>query len=660
MKNSKIFKIIIIIAISLIPFIYSFFYLKAFWDPYGNLGDMKIAIVNEDEGNNNENIGQELVDKLKEKNVVTIDVVSNEEAKDGLVNQKYYATLTIPKDFTQTINSAETENKVTTTLTYSPNQKTNYLASQIISKVVTGVEKDLRSEISKEVVTNLSDNLKEVPDNLNIISDNLGKLSEGAQELTQGTQDFSDGTNKLATNYSNFNNGISDLLDGMTTFNGGMKVFNSNIEKLNKGVADINANSKNLSKLTKGASEIATNSNAINSAISQYIDANNNSIDSINNALDIIINNPNSDAQSIAVASGIKKQISDSNAKALGTALKQKENELNSGIQTFSKSTTSLDDLSSALDTLASSTNSLDEASDKLENGSSNLVIGTSKIKDASNQIKNGIDELTTASSKLNSGSNELLNGTSTFNNEVNNSISDTKTELQKLDGLDEYTANPVKIEESDYSTVNTYGTSFTPYFVSLSLWVGSLILLIVLYYDPHSRFPMLSENANNKILRFLIYAGLATFQGLILGFLLKSLLHFTVTNIWLYYVSFILIANVFFTIIHFLITEFDDVGKLLSIILLVLQLSASGGTFPIETVPAFFQKIHPFMPFTYTMGLLKESIVSEDLGFAKKYSLILLGIICTFIILTVIVEFIKKGINKSIDKKIKQKHMKN
>lgn len=661
MKNKRIFKLIIILAISLIPFIYSFFYLKAFWDPYGNLKNMTIAVVNEDKGNDTQNLGQELVDKLKNKDVMKIDVVSKEEAKDGLVNQKYYATIDIPENFTSNVKSAETENKVTTTITYSPNQKTNYLASQIVSKVVTSMEKDLRSEISKNIVSNLSDTLNQVPDNLGVISDNLSKLSDGAKELNNGTKKFSTGTNSLATNYSTFNTGISDLLDGMNTFNGGIKLYATNIEKLNKGVSEISTSAKGLSKVTKGANDIATNSDAINTSIAKYIDANNKSAESISGALDLIIKNPNSDAQSVAIASQIKQQISDSNATYLGNILKQKESELNTGIQTFATSTNSLGDLSNALDTLSTSTNSIEEATKKLESGSSNLVSGTTKIKDASNQIKNGIDELKTASDKLNSGSSELANGTNTFNNEVNNSITETKSDLTKLTGLDEYAANPVEVQENDYSKVSTYGTSFTPYFVSLSLWVGSLILLIVLYYDPYNRFPILSENSNNKFLRFILFAGLATFQGLILGFLLKHLLNFSVTNLWLYYLSFILIANVFFTIIHFLITEFDDVGKLLSIIFLVLQLSASGGTFPIETVPEFFQKIHPFMPFTYSLGLIKEAIISQDASLTQYYSMVLLSILVGFIILTVIAEMIRKIIDKKkkLVKNNIKKHMK-
>lgn len=643
MKNKKTFKILMIIAITLIPFIYSFFYLKAFWDPYGNLKDVKIAIVNEDAGSQSGNLGQDLVNKLIEKDVMKIEVVQKDKAQEGLINQEYYATIDIPQDFTSNVKSAETENKVTTTITYSPNQKTNYLASQIISKVVTGMEKDLRSEISKEIVGTLSDSLNEVPDNLEKINDNVAKISDGAKDLNSGTKEFKSGISKLSENYSSFDSGVSKLFDGINSLNSGLELYQSNIEKLKDGTTQIASRAKGLPKVSEGASDIATNSNAINSAIAQYIDANNKSIGDINTALSMIVNNPNSDAQSKAIATQIQKQIADSNATTYGNTIKQKEDALNTGIQTFATSTASLGDLSTALDKLSSSTEEISKAITKLTDGSSSLVNGSSDLKDASGKINTGINKLKTASGDLNTGTSKLVDGTETFNNELSNSIADAKTDLKKLEGLDEFAANPVEINESDYAKVSSYGISFTPYFVSLSLWVGSLILLIVLYFDPHNRFPILGEDADNKFLRFLIYSALATFQGFILGFLLKDLLHYSVTNIWLYYGTFILVANVFFTIIHYLITQLGDLGKLISIVLLVLQLSASGGTFPVETIPEFFQKIHPYMPFTYSLGLIKESIISTDSNLTKHYIIILVSLLIVCYVITLVTELLVK-----------------
>ena len=140
-QGKSLFSYIILAAVLIIPFMYSFFYLKAYWNPYGkgNIDNLPVAIVNEDKGER----GKQLISSLEEKNTLKLSIVSSDEATDGLYNKDYYAVITIPEDFTSSIESVGTENKKHPTITYSPNQKSNYLASQIIDKVMTTVEKSL-------------------------------------------------------------------------------------------------------------------------------------------------------------------------------------------------------------------------------------------------------------------------------------------------------------------------------------------------------------------------------------------------------------------------------------------------------------------------------------------------------------------------------------
>lgn len=119
MKDKKYFKYIVFIAVLLIPFMYSFFYLKSYWDPYGNMDNIPVAIVNLDEGDK----GEVLTNKLVDANVLDFEVVDRSEAKKGLTNKKYYAVITIPEDFTENLLSAGEENKTKATIVYSPNQK---------------------------------------------------------------------------------------------------------------------------------------------------------------------------------------------------------------------------------------------------------------------------------------------------------------------------------------------------------------------------------------------------------------------------------------------------------------------------------------------------------------------------------------------------------
>ena len=205
MDKKKIMKIIVIVAVICIPLMYSFFYLKSYWDPYGKLENMTVAMVNLDEGDEDGvNLGQDFVDGLIEKDVVNIKQVSEDEAKRGLEEEDYFAVITVPQTFTKYLSSAAEKDKHVATITYSPNQKMNYLASQIISRVVLAAETELQSQVSEKVVETLSNNLKEVPESMGKISDGADKLLEGAGELSNGLSKINSGVATLNSSYADF------------------------------------------------------------------------------------------------------------------------------------------------------------------------------------------------------------------------------------------------------------------------------------------------------------------------------------------------------------------------------------------------------------------------------------------------------------------------
>lgn len=626
MKNKKFMKAIIIIAVIIIPVLYSFFYLKAFWDPYGNLHDMNIAIVNLDEGDNDENLGTELVNKLKDKDTMTITVLNNsDEAQEGLVNQDYYATITIPKNFTKDLNNAENSDRKVTTISYSPNQKNNYLASQIINKVVTTVETELRSEVSKKVVGKLSDKLEEVPNKMEEISDGASQLQDGTSQLQSGLQELNKGTNNLSTNYEKFDSGVDSAYEGSNKLANGLNSLNSGADEI-----------------YSGTSQLAEKTNTLNAGVSSYVKGVNQLVSSVNATStqiqkvgeDLVnyqqTHNPDALNDAAKRLQGMQSSSAGS-AQLLGT-LQSKGTELEQGVNLLN---TKVQTLNSGMFTLKQGISSAKTGNEELQKGLKELSTNSKTIKEGTKQLSNG-------SSQALSGSQTLLNGTNTFKNEINNGIENTQEELKNLNGLDEYTSEPVEVDEQDYAQVDSYGVGFAPYFMSISLWVGALIMLIIFYYDPEDRFKLLGRNAQNKYLRAGLYFAISVTQGIVLGFILKAGLGFGVTNIWLYYGTCILTSIVFFSILQFLVIKLGDVGKFLGILLLVLQLAASGGTFPIETVPKFFQSIYKFMPMNYTIRLIKESLIKVDNGMIAKNACILVGIFIVFMAITLIADYLK------------------
>lgn len=663
MNQKKMMKFLIIAAVIIIPVMYSFFYLKAFWDPYGSLHEMKVAIVNLDEGEKEENLGKELVTKLQEKDTMTfVSLQDRDQAQKGLIDEEYYATITIPKDFTQTLNKAENKERQMATITYSPNQKSNYLASQIVNKVTTTVEMELRGEVSQKVVAKLSDKLQEVPDKMEEIAEGAGQIKEGTDQLNTGLSTLQKGTNELSTNYEKFHNGVGSAYAGSTDLKNGVTQLNTGINQVATGSKQLAEGTKDLNQVTEGVKQLTSSTNQLASGVSQYVEGVNQAVTGVTTtqkqvtilAKDIqsyVTTHPEvmaqsefqkimKDLQSISSNGEISSQLSI--LKAKGNELQTGAQTLNKAVQSFASQAGKLKELQTGVQSLNAGIVQLKQGIAQIQTGSSSLNNGLEELNTNSEKIQTGIQSLEQGSQTALAGSQTLQTGAGTFQAEIDHGIVDTKEQLNDLEGLDEYVKEPVKVEEKDYAAVDSYGVGFAPYFMSISLWVGALIALVMFYGDAEDRFKSLGKNTKNKWIRTGLYVVVATAQGMVLGFLLKLGLGFEVTNLGLYYGTCILIAMVFMSIIQFFMINFGDVGKFLAILLLVLQLAASGGTFPIETVPRFFQAIYPFMPMNYTIRLIKESMIVSDSSMILQNVGILVSIWIIFTGLTITIDWIR------------------
>ena len=277
-----------------------------------------------------------------------------------------------------------------------------------------------------------------------------------------------------------------------------------------------------------------------------------------------------------------------------------------------------------------------------LKTGSDDLSTGLNKLSTSSSQVKTALNTLQNGTKTAYDGSTQLVNGIETFNQEISTGIEDTKKELENLDGIKEFTENPVEFNTQAYGEVNSYGIAFTPMFLSIGLWVGALMCYVVLYYDQKNRFGIFGSENKNKLLQNLLYIALGAIEGIITGALLKLGLGYEIQNIGLYYFASSLIGITFMSLIQCLIRNFGDVGKFLALIILVLQLAASGGTFPIETISKGFQALTPYLPMTYSIKLLREILVPTASNLKGNYIVILLCITVITLIITYIVDIFK------------------
>lgn len=209
-----------------------------------------------------------------------------------------------------------------------------------------------------------------------------------------------------------------------------------------------------------------------------------------------------------------------------------------------------------------------------------------------------------------------------------------------------EFFANPILLNEHELFPIPNYGSAMAPFFTAMSLWVGGLILVSSLFVDvPNKQRYKSYETYGGRLLSFWVI-GLA--QALIVTtgniFLLKT----HVTHKVMYILFAFLISTAFVIIVYTFVSVFGNTGKVIAIILLVMQLGASGGTFPIVMTPIFFQKIHGFLPFTHALGLFREAVGGIIWPIVWKHTIWLLGYMSLFLFIGL---KLKERINKSTDK---------
>ena len=545
LKNSNAFKAIIFIVVMLIPLIYSFFYLKSYWNPYGNLSDMQIAVVNLDKGKDDKNQGNEFVQSLKDSDTFKICEVSKDEAQEGMKKGNYYATIEIPENFTECLESASTEDKQIAQVTYSPNQATNYLATQIVNSAVKTIELNLQSKIDKEIIANLASKLNEVPDSLQEISNGADTILNGTESLNDGIKQISDGTNTLSNSYKEFdegvnsaytgskslNSGISQVSDGVETLKNGGKSLDSAIDQINQGADQLSSQgAEGITELSTGVTDLNTGAKTLNDGVAEYVTG----VNTLNENTEVFLNKLIKTADALGdncdptlkafatqaqgfFAKDPKTNMNGFESVAVGgKKVTAGSNSLYAGTQKLAKGTEKLGTLTNGIQSLKTALTQVKQGTTSLNNGIATLQNGTTQLSKGSKSLETGLEKLSSSSSTVDNaistlnegsktaynGSNQLVEGVKTFKTSIDEGMQDTKEQLKSLNGIEEFGENPVEFKTEEYGKVDSYGIAFTPLFLCIGLWVGALMAYVVLYYDHDERFGIFGMNAKNKILQ--------------------------------------------------------------------------------------------------------------------------------------------------------------
>ena len=667
---------IIIIGLIFLPSMYAWPNILSSWDPYSHTNNIKVAVISEDEGatveGKNVNLGESLITNLKgNKNLDWQFVSSKQQAENGVKIGDFYASIVIPKSFSSDITSITRGELKKATIEYTVNEKINAISPKITNsgasalantigknfvEVANGVifeklheagvkfEENLPAiEQVKEKINHLNDNFTNYENSLNEL---IGKVDRGYNVLNtiQGTLPeidraatnsimLANKTNVTIKNIENFNEimlkNINTQLDKVIEISGEvvkvaeliqkkptnpeetkakMKALDSRFEAAEKrldiakdifeflnSLSDQNLFQKQLTKINTMESDISklrTLNKKIYSNIDKY--------DTIGNNVKVEFLKTSKRVNRNSI--DFKKKLNTEVAPLIKRVLTNADTKIRNVSSVISRAQAQIPTINAKIS----------EAEVKIQTVQGKLL----KLQGEMPEIKEKVQKLTGIVNKADGeiDTNALFN-------------------LLKVDYKQqaEFFANPVQLKENQLYHIKNYGSAMTPFYTVLSIWVGALLmssLLTTKVEDEENKYKPYQKYFGRGLLFMII----SLLQTLIITLGDMYLLGTQANSPYRFVIYALLISLLFSAIIYTTVCLLGNVGKAVCIILLVLQIGSSGGTFPIQMTSRFFQILYPKVPFTYSIGLLREAVggvyipaVNRDMKILLTYLVITL-----------------------------------
>lgn len=262
---------IVLVALILIPSIYTVVFLGSMWDPYGNSGNLPVAVVNKDkavEYNDKKlDVGDQLVKKLKDNDSLDFHFVNSKEANKGLKDGDYYMVITIPSNFSKNATTLLDKNPKKMVLNYTTNPGTNYVASKMDDSAIAKIKAEVSASVTKTYAETIFTSIGTMSDGFAEASDGTQQLSDGMTQLEDGNKTISDNLKVLASSSLTFKDGTNTLTKGLKDYTNGVVTVNNGIYQLKTGVGTLGSATPTLAS---GVSDLNTGAQALNKGVSDY------------------------------------------------------------------------------------------------------------------------------------------------------------------------------------------------------------------------------------------------------------------------------------------------------------------------------------------------------------------------------------------------------
>ena len=621
-------------VISFIPILYSGFFLGSIWDPYGQTKNLPVAFVNEDKGaslnGKSLNVGESVEKKLKDNHDLGWEFVSKQQADEGVNSGHFYAVVTIPSDFSQKVSSITKSEPQQAVINFTTTPAKNYIGSLVSNQAAAKVKSSVSEQITQAYAKGILENLDKLGLGLETAANGASTLHDGLGRLQSGTQTYVGGVKQLAVNQQSLTGGLAQLSDGSRKLQAGLGQLSNSLptesqlsqlsdgmKQLQFGINQLNASVSNpspalVAQQNKVKADAQTLAQTMQSSAPDLLTAGGTlqtlgtqAAASGSNSTTISLPQISSISQALKKTQTIIAQMETlrEDLQALTQQLSAQQTQLQAGVSALNNG---VNQLTPNAITAFNGYNSVRFANNQLLAGSASLTNGLSEAKSGSQKLANGASLLESRSGALIDGTSQLTSGADTLANKLTDASNRIKIQPTGAT-TQQQIANPVKSEMTEKGNVPNYGYALSPYVLSLSLFVGALVLNVI--YPIRKTFSE-QESAIRWWLSKASVAGVAAFmQATILMLVMVFFLGLTPEHPAHFIGAIYLTSFAYMSIVSLLVIVLDNPGRFLAMVLLVLQLGSSEGTFPIQTANGFFQAINPLVPMTYSIRALRQAI---------------------------------------------------
>ena len=681
--HKNVIAMIVIMGITVIPTLYAWFNISASWDPYGNTGELKLAVASDDEGYTGEliavkiNMGDQILSSLHKNKQFNWVFTDSKTAQKGVKSGKYYAAIVIPKDFSQKMMSVFSSNTEHPDLTYYQNEKENAIAPIITGKGATAVQKQINETFIETIAQTaldafqiVSSAAQEAGDDSMVdhLIDNLNQMGTDLGSAAGTVQSLSDMTDSAITMLNTTTEFLQE--SGSGTKSSVSSLENSDLSSLTSLVS---GTTKTISDaLTQNASFYTAVSDAVDKALDSYnsdAQAASNALTSVSSRVQTVIDEYTKLSDALTAIANEHPELTILNDAV--TSINQKiqlaidrqtaiRDKINAAAEALPAATANASELKSELDTLiAQATSSVTEIKTTYENNvkgnldslSANLDSTTGSISsmlgDLDKSIQNIAGVTGSASDGL-TGLQKTLSNSAELLNEASGKLTSLAATLSSEDSKDlsavtnllsedpetiaSFLSSPVKLDEKKIYPIENYGSAMAPFYSTLAIWVGAVVMAAMLkvtvadstkkkLFHPKEYQLYIGRILLLIIIGFMQSALICLGDLFFLGIQCKHPVMFVLTGM---FTSF-----VYVNLIYALTVSFGDIGKAIAVVLMVMQVAGSGGTFPIQCAPKFFQVVYPLLPFTHSMNAMRECIA----GFYRTTYATELGKLAIFLV---------------------------